>query len=219
MFNNPDSNTNGEKRLFLKIKNNLQIIFDVGCRSNSEFLFFNGEVHYFDPVHTFIDDLSSQLNCNDKSFFNKFGLGNENKDLYYYPKYESFFNRINSCKVSDDANKILLTIKKGKDYVIENNIKNIDFLKIDTEGYELDVLKGFNDYLHNVKIIQFEYGGTFLDNNIKLIDVINYLKQYNFTKFYYLTPYSIKLITDFNDHYMYCNIVTINNSINDINIF
>ena len=58
-----------------------------------------------------------------------------------------------------------------------NNIKNIDFLKIDTEGYELNVLKGFEDFLENIKIVQFEYGGTFLDNNTKLIDVINYLKE------------------------------------------
>ena len=39
--------------------------------------------------------------------------------------------------------QIVLHIKKGKDYIISNNIQNIDFLKIDTEGYELNVLQGF----------------------------------------------------------------------------
>ena len=46
-------------------------------------------------------------------------------------------------------NKASLYIKKGKDYVTNNNIKNIDFLKIDTEGYELNVIQGFEDFLEN----------------------------------------------------------------------
>jgi FkbM family methyltransferase len=169
-----------------------------------------GEVHYFDPVSSFIEDLKGQANSNKSSYFNNFGLGNEDKEMYYYPRYESFYDRIVSCNESDDSNKILLKIKKGKDYVIEKNIRNIDFLKIDTEGYELNVLQGFGDFLENVKIIQFEYGGTFLDNNVKLIEVINYLHQRGFYKFSYITTYGTELISDFTDHYEYCNIVCIN---------
>jgi FkbM family methyltransferase len=210
MFNNYDSKTNGEYKFFMDIKDNIKVIFDVGCRTDSEFIHFSGEVHYFDPVNDFIEQIKKQSNLNVISFFNNFGLGEENKQIYYYPKYESFYDRINSCYVSDDSNKILLQIKKGKDYVIENNIKNIDFLKIDTEGYELNVLQGFEDFLENVKIIQFEYGGTFLDNNKKLVDVINYLEKKGFHKFSYLTNSGTTIITDFTDHYQYCNIVCIN---------
>lgn len=210
MLNNSDSKTNGEYKFYMDIKDNINIIFDVGCRSDSEFNSFNGEVHYFDPVNSFIEELKNQNFLNKASYFNNFGLGEDNKEIYYYPRYQSFYDRINSCSVSDDSNKILLYIKKGKDYIISNNIKNIDFLKIDTEGYELNVLKGFEDYLENVKIIQFEYGGTFLDNNQKLIDVINYLEQKGFYKFSYLTSDGTEPITDFTDHYQYCNIVCIN---------
>jgi FkbM family methyltransferase len=210
MFNNCNSKTNGEERFYMNIKDNINIIFDVGCRSDSEFTHFSGEVHYFDPMEPFIEDLKKQENKNKRSYFNNFGLGNENKELYYYPRYQSFYDRINSCTWSDDSNKVLLRIKKGKDYVIDNNIQNIDFLKIDTEGYELNVLQGFDNLLENIKIIQFEYGGTFLDNNTKLIDVINYLENKNFYNFSYLTNNGTALITDFNDHYQYCNIVCIN---------
>jgi len=214
MFNNSNSKTNGEYKFFMDIKDNISVIFDVGCRSDSEFINFSGEVHYFDPVNEFIEKLKKEKNLNKNSYFNNFGLGEEDKQIYYYPKYESFYDRINSCRISDDLNKILLNIKKGKDYVINNNIKNIDFLKIDTEGYELNVLKGFEDSLENVKIIQFEYGGTFLDNKIKLVDVINYLKEKGFYNFSYLTNYGTEIIKDFNDHYEYCNIVCINKNSN-----
>jgi FkbM family methyltransferase len=210
MFNNCNSKLNGEYKFFMEIKDKINTIFDIGCRSDSEFIEFTGEVHYFDPVNEFIENLKTQKNINKASYFNNFGLGEDNKELYYYPRYQSFYDRINSCSVSDDSNKIVLHIKKGKDYIISNNIQNIDFLKIDTEGYELNVLQGFEDYLENIKIIQFEYGGTFLDNNTKLIDIINYLEQKGFYKFSYLTNYGTEIITDFTDHYQYCNIVCIN---------
>lgn len=211
MLNNCDTKTNGEETFFLKIKDKINVIFDVGCRSDSEFISFDGQVHYFDPVNEFLQLLISQPNKNNKSYFNNFGLGNDTKELYYYPNYQSFYDRIASCSFSDEKNKILLQIKKGKDYIIKNNIKNIDFLKIDTEGFEFDVLKGFEECLQeNVKIIQFEYGGTFLDNKIKLIEVIDYLKQRGFYNFSYLTPEGTSLIDDFTDHYQYCNIVCIN---------
>ena len=71
-------------------------------------------------------------------------------------------------------------------------------------------VKGFGDFLKNIKIIQFEYGGTFLDNNTKLIDVIKYLENNNFYKFSYLTNESLIRIIDFNDHWQYCNIVCLN---------
>jgi len=215
MFNDANSSTNGEQLFFNKIKNNISVIFDVGCRENSEFSNFNGECHYFDPVEKFIDNLSHQSNINKKSYFNKFGLGNETKDIVYFPKYESFFDRVKSCGVSDDSNKIILKIAKGLDYINENSITNIDFLKIDTEGFELNVLKGFEDKLSYVKIIQFEYGGTFLDNNTKLIDVINYLKSFGFHKFSYLNPSGTTLLTDYSDHYQYCNIVCLNKDLSE----
>jgi FkbM family methyltransferase len=214
MFNNCDPKKNGEYKFFMDIKDKINVIFDVGCRSDSMYINFTGEVHYFDPVNEFIEKLKNEKNINNISHFNNFGLGKENTNLYYYPKYQSFYDRIKSCGTSDELNKFLLNIKKGKEYIIEKNIKTIDFIKIDTEGYEMNVLQGFEDFLENIKIIQFEYGGTFIDNNIKLIDVINYLKNNGFYKFSYLTNYGPIIITDFNDHYQYCNIVCINKNSN-----
>lgn len=210
MFNNCNSKTNGELLFYTNIKPNIQVIFDVGCRADSEFTDFEGDVHYFDPVKYFIDTLSKQPHQNKHAYFNNFGLGHDNTSVYYYPIYQSFYDRIISCKKSDASNKLLLQIKKAKDYIVEHNISTIDFLKIDTEGYELNVLQGFEECLHNVKIIQFEYGGTFLDNNIKLIDVIEYLTSYGFHTFSYLHDKGTTPITDFTDHYQYCNIVCVN---------
>ena len=207
MFNNCNSKTNGEERFFCSITPKLNVIFDVGCKFNSEFIIFPGEVHYFDPNEEYIKKLSEKTNNNRISYFNNFGLGKENKELFYYPKYESFFDRVNSCRISDDDNKVMLTIKTAKEYIIEKNITNIDFLKIDTEGFDLDVLQGFGDLLNIVKIIQFEYGGTALDNNITLIDMIGYLSSKGFYNFSYLIGYGFEPVVDFENHCQYCNII------------
>ena len=51
-------------------------------------------------------------------------------------------------------------------------------MKIDVEGFELNVLKGFGDKLNNVTFIQFEYGDGLKDAGFKMIDIIDYLKQH-----------------------------------------
>lgn len=207
------SDVNGEKYFFDAIKDKINILFDVGCRMESEFINFTGEVHYFDPVPYYIDKLKLQEIKNSKSYFNDFGLGSKNDTIYYYPSHESFYDRKVSL-TTDEHNKFLLDIKKSSDYIISNDINCIDFLKIDTEGYEFEVLKGFEEHLEKVKLIQFEYGGTYLDSGVKLLDVISYLKSKNFSKFHYLTQYGMIPITDFTDHYMYSNIICQHNSQN-----
>jgi FkbM family methyltransferase len=210
MFNNCDSKTNGEYKFFDMIKNNIDTIFDIGCRQDSEFLEFTGTVHYFDPNYDFIKNLSKQESKNNRQYFNDFGLFNTDTDLFYYPKYQSFFDRTESCKESDDKNKIRLKVRKASDYIRFHKIDKIDFIKIDTEGSEFNVIKGFEDYIRSVNIIQFEYGGTYKDSNIKLKDLIEYLKKYDFYKFSYLTNNGPVEINNFDDHYQYCNIVCIN---------
>jgi hypothetical protein len=110
-----------------------------------------------------------------------------------------------------------LNFIKGVDYINKYNIKYIDFLKIDVEGHEFNIIKGFEDMIRKVNIIQFKYSATYLDSGVKLVDIINYLKGYNFHNFSYLTNKGIKRIENFDDHYQYCNIVCFYNDENNNN--
>jgi hypothetical protein len=74
MFNNCDSKTNGEYDFFKRIEPHIQVIFDIGCRSDSEFTNFEREVHYFDPMPQFIDTLSKMSNKNSTSYFTPFNI-------------------------------------------------------------------------------------------------------------------------------------------------
>jgi FkbM family methyltransferase len=68
----------------------------------------------------------------------------------------------------------------------EFGLDKIDYLKIDTEGSELNILKGAKKYLENKKInvIQTEYGGTFDDAGYTVSDLVYYLKQFNYTQIF-----------------------------------
>ena len=49
-------------------------------------------------------------------------------------------------------------IRKASAYVRKHQIERIDFVKIDVEGMDLKVIRGFEDTLDRVRALQFEYG-------------------------------------------------------------
>jgi FkbM family methyltransferase len=207
IFNNCNPNSNGEKRVFDKLPPGMTI-FDVGCRRDSLFFNYPGIVHYFEPDPSSLNELKNKSGClNLKSYFNSFGLADKIGSFDYFPKFQSFVDRKESCGFDDSENTVKFELKTGSDYLFQNHINNIDFLKIDTEGLELSVIRGFGDAVKSVRFIQFEYGGTFRDAGIKLKDVIAYLTEMNFTKFSYLSNGGLVPVIDASvDHYQYCNI-------------
>lgn len=200
-----ESEFNGEIDLAESFSKELTI-FDVGSRSDSCFLSHEGEVHYFDPLDYNIDKLKIQKNKNKKSFYNKFGLSDKKEIIKYYPKYESFLNRTATLGVDNEDQSFELEVKKGDDYIKEYDIKEIDLLKINTEGYELKVLNGFDSSIDKIKFVQFAYGGTYIDAKIKLNDVCDFLRRKGFKFFYYILPEKLYPIINFEDHYNYSNI-------------
>lgn len=59
-------------------------------------------------------------------------------------------------------------------FCMDLKINEIDYLKVDVEGAELDVLNGCPSMMRNkkIKFIQIEYGGTYKDAGITFIQII-----------------------------------------------
>ena len=69
------------------------------------------------------------------------------------------------------------------EYFKINNLKFIDLLKIDTQGYEDKVLNGSQETLksNNINFIQIEFiMGNQYENRLNIIDYENYLIKNNF---------------------------------------
>jgi FkbM family methyltransferase len=63
----------------------------------------------------------------------------------------------------------------------------VDFIKVDTEGAEFDVLKGAIKSLASkkIKFIQIEYGGTYPDAGITMRDVISFVNSLGYHAYSY----------------------------------
>ena len=101
-------------------------------------------------------------------------------------------------------------------YCAEQNINRIDFLKIDVEGHEFEVLRGASKMLraNKIKIIQFEYGGSYLDAHVFLKDIFRYFENFNNYKFFKILPNSLEYIANYNqqlDNFQYSNFAVIFN--------
>ena len=69
---------------------------------------------------------------------------------------------------------------KAADYIVSEEIARVDFVKIDTEGMDLRVIKGFEAHLDKVSAIQFEYGIFNIASHDLLADFCDYLAKRNF---------------------------------------
>lgn len=66
-------------------------------------------------------------------------------------------------------------------YMDAHQIPRIDFLKIDVEGHELDVLKGAEAALKagRIQAVQFEFGGCNIDTRTYLRDFVRLFESYD----------------------------------------
>lgn len=78
--------------------------------------------------------------------------------------------------------EIIAEITTGDRYVADNKIERVDFLKIDVEGAEWDVLQGFSDAFSKEKIqmVQFEYGPLNLKTRQYLADYWDFFASRGF---------------------------------------
>lgn len=96
--------------------------------------------------------------------------------------------------------EVRVPIKTGDAFCEERKVEQIDFLKIDTEGHEMSVLKGFDSMLRRGRIgaLQFEYGGAWIDARAYLKDAFDFLlpKDYRLGR---LHPRAIEWISSYHE--------------------
>ena len=93
--------------------------------------------------------------------------------------------------------------------------KRIDFVKIDVEGNEMKVLKGMGKVITKIRVIQIEFGGTWIDSRFFYKDLFYFLKSKNFSLYRMAPGNLIKIDTydETDEYFTYTNFVATNNSI------
>ncbi|NHI94804.1 MAG: FkbM family methyltransferase [Candidatus Lokiarchaeota archaeon] len=195
--NNSNMVNNGELRLLKRILPKLKVIFDIGANIGdwtkiALTIKKDLNIYCFEPSKaTFNSLIKNNFPVNVKCHNFGFSSRKSEEDLYIFEECSG----LNSLYIRyglEDVWGLKPQVKKEKimvdtlDNYCENfDIKEIDFLKIDVEGHELEVLKGGRKIIEEsrVKFIQFEYGGTFIDVRIFLKDIFDLFKNKNYSFF------------------------------------
>ena len=90
-----------------------------------------------------------------------------------------------------------VTVMTLNDWIVENE-KMPKALKIDVEGHELEVLIGGKKVLRNLKVVQFEFGGTNIDSRHFFKDYWDFFQELRFD-LYRLTPTGIKKVISYSE--------------------
>ena len=126
-----------------------------------------------------INDSMGHLNIMSETSSSTFhDLNMDSKYFKKKKKYLSFFDKSSSLVEKKQEIKII----NLSNFLFEKNITNIDILKIDTEGYELNVLKGIsNEYFSKIKFILFEHHyDLMIKKKYKFYDINKILVDQNF---------------------------------------
>ena len=195
-------------KFFRKNLNKNFIFFDVGAHHGETVKLFCKnftikEVHCFEASPVNFKILKKNMNKNKNNTIlklNHCGIGEDNYSSYINQTQESSSSTINefnknskylkkklrilNVKEFDDFyNKIPIKIIKLEDYITENEIKKIDLLKIDTEGFELKVLKGLIKKNNLVKYIYFEHHyDDMIVKDYTFRDINSILSSYGFKR-------------------------------------
>ena len=82
-------------------------------------------------------------------------------------------------------NSFEVTVLKSGEYLRDKNINKVNFLKIDTEGYEFEVLQGLGNEISKIETIMLEHHyDNMIQKNYTYGDIFNLLKKNNFKMVY-----------------------------------
>tara|TARA_B100000965_G_C19570424_1_gene748869 strand:+ start:14 stop:751 length:738 start_codon:yes stop_codon:yes gene_type:complete len=148
-----------KKKLDEKFKNSKIVIENIGL----------GSINETKPLKQFYESSSTTFS-------------EINEDSKYFKKK---FNIINPFRNKKIYNEIQINLETLDEYIKKNNFEFINLIKIDTEGFEYDILKGLKDNINNIHLILFEHH---YDNMIKkkytFSDINELLVKKNFFMIY-----------------------------------
>jgi FkbM family methyltransferase len=168
------------------------VIFDVGANIGKYSImlvreFPTAQIYAFEPnnntFNQLVTNVSSSVACINA------GMGDEEKTekIFTYSNniasshasiYEDVFRTFHR---TDDILELDFQMTTIDIFCEREKITAINFLKIDTEGNELNVLKGGTKMLSEgkIKMIQFEFGECDVFSRVFLQDLYNILPDYN----------------------------------------
>jgi len=164
------------------------LIFDVGGYegqwAQNIYNRYQCQIHIFEPVKKFAEQIKHKFKDNQKIFVYDFGLGGANKNT------KIVLSQDGSSTQKTKGIKEIVNIIKISDFIKNNNLEYIDLMKINIEGDEYDLLDDLiaSGLITIVKNVQVQFH-NFVPNAKERMEKI----QNELTKTHHLT-YQYKFV-------------------------
>lgn len=170
------------------------MILDVGANVGQTFKrlrenFPEATVHSFEPIESTYEILKgvvAEIDTSSKSNVHCLAAGDEPGEVKVYLKdlhsQNSLADGVNKAK-SEDAPHVVVKVVRLTDFAAQQNIRHIDILKLDVEGFEIPALRGASALLQDrVSFVVAEVNFSVTDKRQSYFgDVEQFLKPFGFT--------------------------------------
>ena len=176
------------------------------------------ETHVFEPSELNYKILKDKFSFSNKIKINKIALSNSTSKAKLFSDISGSGlgsltkRRLDHFDIEMD-NEEEVDLIRFDEYWNKNSTV-IDYVKIDVEGHELDVLEGFGKLIFKTKLIQFEFGGCNIDTRTYFQDFWYFFLQRNFI-IYRITPRGFLRIPSYKEKYEFfqtTNYIALNKS-------
>lgn len=163
-------------------------VFDVGANVGQSALkyikqFPQSEIYCFEPVEKTFKELQKNVGVYSNVHTYNMAFGKEASVLEMVIHDDSCINSF--VNIWNEKNLQAIPVHTLAEFTRQQKIDRINFLKIDTEGFDLNVLIGAQDLLERkaIDIIQVECG--FNDNKIQvnIMEFQHYLEKFDYALF------------------------------------
>ena len=199
------------------------IVFDVGANEGQyarEFISQNPAVvvHSFEPSSTAFGVLEKSSRDYPNWFVHNFGMGNSSSTMKLYfdtpgSASASLVQKKNVNGSHQEDGFEVVDIQTLNEFIRASNELIPDVLKIDIEGFELSCLEGCLDFLHLIKVIQFEFGQINVDSRVFFKDYWSFFAEHGFSIFRVTTkaPLLIEKYSEDLETFAVTNYIALNN--------
>jgi len=176
-----------------------KVVFDIGANTGdfTEMIdkrIDDVSIHLFEPQNKIATELSNKYSKQNSKYVNGYALSSERTSSNLY--YDEQGSGLASLSKRDlihhgiDFDQIETIETRTLDwYCTENEIEVINWLKVDVEGHELEVLKGAESTISSKQIdfISFEFGGANIDTRTFFKDYYNFFDEEDY-RIYRILP-------------------------------
>lgn len=184
---------------------NDSIIIDIGANIGIHSMLFsklapNGTIYSFEPSRGTFEILNKNLIFNNNVIPLNFGIGNSTELMEFYEAEDNAFSSFKDTKRKQIIKLSKVLCIKIDEFINLFKINRIDFIKIDVEGFEQEVIEGMTNVLKNIRPVIFCEIYQGINSNMNPLSTINTIKNYNYDA-YVIKQNELLIFEEHSDNY------------------